>query len=528
MKRLLILLAAALWMGASSAGAVTFKWAADGDAVSIDPYNVQESFTLGFTGNIYDGLVQWNKDLTKVEPGLAESWTTPNPTTWEFKLRRGVKFQDGSDFTSADVAFSYQRGMSASSDIKTNFISVASVEAKDPFTVVIQTKEPNPILLKDISYWWIMSKAWCEKNKAVEVADIRKGTENFASRNANGTGAFILTSRQADVKTTLKRNPNWWGWKAKSAEASSNIDDVVFTPIKQEATRVAALLSGDVDMVYTLPVQDLGRVQGAGLKVYQTPELRTIYIGMDQSRPELLESDVKGKNPLKDVRVRKAMYMAIDENTIVSRVMRGSASPATTMIVTFGTGFDPSFKRLPFDPDAAKKLLADAGYPNGFTVGFDCPNDRYVNDEQICQAVTAMWARIGITAKLNAQTKSLYFNKILKRDTSVYMLGWSPATVDALNVLDSLLYTPDPKGGKGRFNLGSYSDAKLDNLAEEARKEFDANKRTKLLQQALTISNNDVATIPLHYQQVVWGSKANVDLAQRADNQFSWYWVSMK
>ncbi|HEX7928885.1 MAG TPA: ABC transporter substrate-binding protein, partial [bacterium] len=452
----------------------------------------------------------------------------PNPTTWEFKLRHNVKFHDGSEFTSADVVFSYNRAMSQSSDIKTNFISVAKVEAKDKYTVVITTKEPNPILLKDISYWWIMSKAWCEANKAVDVADIRKGTENFASRNANGTGAFILTGRQADVKTTLKRNPNWWGWKTASVGATSNVDEVVFTPIKQDATRVAALLSGDIDMVYTLPVQDMGRIKGAGMKVYQIPELRTIFIGFDQSRAELLESDVKGKNPFKDVRVRKALYMAVDENAIVSRVMQGAATPAPLMIVPFGTGYDSNYKRAAYDPEGAKKLLAEAGYPNGFSVGFDCPNDRYVNDAQICQAVTAMWDRIGVKAKLNAQTKSLYFNKILKRDTSVYLLGWSPATVDALNVLDSLLYTPSPEGGKGRFNLGSFSNTKVDSLAEQARKEFDAAKRTKYLQEALTTAANDFSNVPLHYQQVIWGSKANVSSDPRADNQFSWYWVTMK
>jgi peptide/nickel transport system substrate-binding protein len=526
MKRLLILLAALL-AGVGSAGAVTFKWAADGDAVSMDPYNVNESFTLGFTGNIYDGLVQRGKDLS-IGPGLAESWKTPDPNTWEFTLRRGVKFHDGSDFTSADVVFSWQRAISQGSDLKGYFISVDKVEAKDPYTVVIRTKQPNPILLADISYWWIMSKAWCEKNKAVDVADIRKGTENHASRNANGTGAFILTSRQAGVKTTLKRNPGWWGWKARSTQANSNIDEVIFTPIGQDATRVAALLSGDIDMVYTLPVQDLDRVRGAGLKVYQAPELRTIFLGLDQARPELLESDVKGKNPFKDVRVRKAMYMAIDEDTIVSRVMRGAATPAKGMVVDFVTGYNGNFKRYPYDPEGAKKLLAEAGYPNGFTVGFDCPNDRYVNDAQICQAVAAMWARIGINAKLNAQTKSLYFNKILKRDTSVYLLGWSPATVDGLNVLDNLFYTPDDKAGKGRFNLGSYSNPKVDALTEQARAEFDPKKRAKLLQEALDMAHADVGSIPLHYQQVIWGSKKGIDLVIRADNQFGWYWVTSK
>jgi peptide/nickel transport system substrate-binding protein len=525
MKRLFILLAAAMWIGAGSAGAVTFKWAADGDAVSMDPYYFNESFTTGFLANVYEGLVMRGKDLS-IGPGLAESWRNLDPNTWEFKLRRGVKFHDGSDFTAEDVVFSWHRVTSPDSNFRVYFLSVDKVEAKDAHTVIIHTKSPNPLLLSDISYWWILNKAWCEKNKAVEVANISKGQENYATRNANGTGAFILTSRQAAVKTTLKRNPDWWGWKAKVGD--SNIDDVVFTPITQDATRVAALLSGDIDMVYTLPVQDLDRVKQAGFKVYQEAELRTIFLGMDQARPELLESNIKGKNPFKDIRVRKALYQAIDENAIVSRVMRGAATPARGMVVDFVNGYDSNFQRYPYDPDAAKKLLAEAGYPDGFTVGFDCPNDRYVNDAQVCQAVTAMWARIGITAKLNAQTKSLYFTKALKRDTSIFLLGWSPATVDGLNVLDNLIYTPDEKSGKGQFNLGAYSNHKIDALTEQARNEFDPKKRTKLLQEALDMSVADVGHIPLHYQQVLWASKAGINLVQRADNNFGWIWVTVK
>jgi peptide/nickel transport system substrate-binding protein len=525
MKRLFILLAAALVIGAGSAGAVTFKWGADGDAVSMDPYFFNESFTTGFMGNVYEGLVLRGKDLT-VGPGLAESWRNVDPVTWEFKLRSGVKYHDGTDFTADDVVFSWHRATSAGSDFKAYFLSVEKVEAKDPHTVIIRTKYPNPILLSDISYWWILSKAWCEKNQAVDVADIRKGQENHASRNANGTGAFILTSRQAGVKTTLRRNPNWWGWKAKFGD--SNIDDVVFTPIGQDATRVAALLSGDIDMIYTVPVQDIDRVKQGGFKVHQEAELRTIFLGMDQARDELLESSVKGKNPFKDVRVRRAMFQAIDENAIVSRVMRGAASPARGMVVDFVNGYDPAFQRYPYDPDAAKKLLSEAGYPNGFTVGFDCPNDRYVNDAQICQAVAAMWARIGVTANLNAQTKSLFFAKALAYKSSIFMLGWSPATVDGLNALDNLIYTRDEKTGKGRFNLGGYSNLKVDALTEQARNEFDPKKRTKLLQEALDLSVTDVGHIPLHYQQVVWASKVGINLVQRADNNFSWYWVTVK
>jgi peptide/nickel transport system substrate-binding protein len=530
MKRILLavgLVAATAWAAGvftATAGAVTFRWTNDGDALSMDPYMVNETFSLFTASNIYDPLVMRDQNL-KVRSALAESWKNTTPTTWELKLRKGVKFHDGADFSADDVLFSYHRVLSQGSDLKGNFANVVSIEAKDAHTIVITTKVPDPILLSLLTTWSIMSKEWAEKNNAQEVTDVRKGTENYATRNANGTGAYMLVSREADVKTVLKRNPNWWGWKDKSL-GDGNVDEVVFTPIKQDATRVAALLSGDVDMNYNMPAQDVARVKSAGMKVYQGPELRTIFIGMDQKRDELLESDVKGKNPFKDKRVRLALYLAIDEDSIVSKIMQGAATPATGMVVKEVTGFDPKFKRLGYDPERAKKLLAEAGYPNGFSVGMDCPNDRYVNDALICQAVVSMWAKIGVNAKLLAQPKAQYFPKILSRNTSLYMLGWTPVTIDGLDALDNLLLTPGEK--IGRFNLGSYSNPKVDEWANEARLELNAAKRTKHLQDALDLAHSDVGSIPLHYQQVIWASSAKVDLTQLASNYFEFFWVKVK
>jgi len=511
--------------GALSADAVTLRWANTGDAVSMDPYYFNETFTLGFTGNIYDGLVARGKDL-KIGPALAASWTILDPNTWEFKLRKGVKFHEGQEFTSADVVFSYHRAISAGSDIKANFVSIASIEAKDPYTVIIKTKQPDPILLADLSFWWMLSREWGEKNGATEVADIHHAGVNYATTHANGTGAYMLVSREADVKTVLKKNPDWWGWK--SGFGNSNVDQIVFTPIKESGTRVAALLSGSVDMLYEVPIQDLGRIKAAGGKVFQTAETRTVFLGMDQFRDELIDSSVKGKNPLKDRRVRLALYKAIDEDLIVKQIMKGAAVPATSFVTKEMAGYDPNFKRFAYAPDESKKLLAEAGYPDGFEVGFDCPNDRYVNDAEICQAVAAMWAKIGVKAKLNAQTKSLHFGKIGRLETSIFMLGWAPGTIDGQNALDNLLVTRNDATGYGRFNYGRYSNPKMDALVAEARGELGVGKRTKLLQEALDMAHTDVAAIPLHYQQVIWTAANTVDLAQRADNMFCWYWVNMK
>jgi peptide/nickel transport system substrate-binding protein len=506
----------------SVASADTLRWSNDGDIISTDPYNFQETFALSFLGNVYDTLVTRDQNL-KLVAGLAESWKLTDPNTWEFHLRRGVKFHDGSPFTAQDVLFSYRRIMSPGSDLKSNFGSIAAVEAKDPYTVIIRTKEPNPILLAGLTNLYIMSAAWSQTNKAEGVTDIRKGTENFATRHTDGTGAFELVSREADSRTVLKRNLEWWGWKTGLGQ--SNIDQVVFTPIKQDGTRLAAMLSGDVDMMYSLAPQDVERVKKLGMKVYQRPEIRTMYLNFDTLRDQLLESDVKGKNPFKDRRVRLALYKAIDEDTIVSKIMQGAATAATVMVVPEVTGFDPAAKRLGYNPDEAKKLLAEAGYPNGFSIGFDCTNDRYVNDAQICAAIVSMWAKVGIKANLVTRTKSLHFPKVLSRDTTMYLAGWSPVTLDALNVIDTILRPQNADLTLGRGNFG-YDNPKVTALADQARGELNADKRTRMLQQALDMANEDIATIPLHYQQVIWASRANIDLAQRADNTFNWYWVT--
>jgi peptide/nickel transport system substrate-binding protein len=256
--------------------------------------------------------------------------------------------------------------------------------------------------------------------------------------------------------------------------------------------------------------------------------MRTIFLGFNQWSDELADSSVKGKNPFKDVRVRKAFYQAIDENAIAAKVMRGAATPSGLMVAPTVNGWDKGMNaRLPYDPNASKKLLADAGYPNGFTIGMNCPNDRYVNDEQICQAVAAMLARAGIKVNLLAETKTKYFAKILARNTSFYMLGWTPDTYDAWNPLSSLMATPNDSG-QGKFNLGKYSNAKLDELTHQIQSENDTKKRNAMINEAFRIHTTDVGHIPLHQQALAWAMKDNVSVVQLADNVFVWDWVTVK
>jgi peptide/nickel transport system substrate-binding protein len=516
------LIAAAVALAFGMAQATTLRVANQGDALSMDPHSLNESLQLSFTGSIYEPLVGRDKKLG-LAPALATKWTATSPTVWRFELRKGVTFHDGTPLTADDVVFSFKRAAGDGSDMKGYTSTIKEVRKAGDLAVEIETLAPFPILPDVISLVYIMSQKWCEANKAEKPVDRRKGIENAASFRTNGTGPYRLKERQPSARSVLVRNLNHW------EKFEGNVDEVIFTPIGNDATRVAALLSGELDVMEPVPLQDVDRLKGnPNLKVLQGPELRTIFLGMDQKRDELLSSSVKGKNPFKDVRVRKAFFQAIDIDTIKTRVMRNAATPTGLMVAPGIKGFVPDMnKRLPYDPEAAKKLLADAGYPNGFEVGMNCPNDRYVNDGEICQAVAANLARIGIKVNLAAETKGTYFPKILRRDTSFYMLGWTPGTYDAHNALSNLIATPTDKG-QGQFNLGAYSNAKVDDLTAKIQSETDINKRNAMIAEAFKIHQDDVGHIPLHQQALAWAMKKNVDLVQLADNFMPFKWVTVK
>jgi len=521
--RLAALAAAIVFAGAQAGSAATLKWANNGDVSSMEPYFINETFLLGFLSNVYEPLVGRGKRLELV-PKLAVSWEQTSPTVWRFHLRPNVKFADGSPFSADDVIFSYERVIGEGSDLKSKLGSVKEVTKIDPLTVDFVTKAPDPLLPGSLSTWYIMSKIWCEKNGATKATKASSKEETFANRHTDGTGPFMVTVREPDVRTVAVANPHWWG------KREGNLSEVDFSVIKSDATGVAALLSGEVDMLYTVPIQDVGRINAtAHRKVLQGPEMRTIFLGLQQALPELVDSDVKGKNPFQDVRVRKAFYQAIDEEAIVKKVMRGAATASGLMVAPSVNGWDKALNgRFPYDPAAAKKLLAEAGYAKGFTVGMNCPNDRYVNDEQICQAVVAMLARVGIKANLLAETKSKFFAKLQGRQVSFYLLGWTPDTYDSWNPLFSLLGTYNKDTGRGLFNYGGYSNPKVDALIDQIQSEVDPKKRNAEIADAFKIVKDDVASIPLHQQALAWGIKDDVHLVQLPDNVFVWNWVSVK
>ncbi len=500
-----------LALSVAGASAVHFRWAFQSDIASLDPMSTGDVSTRNIMHNVMDGLVKIGPDM-KVAPALATSWERVDDTKWRFTLRPGVTFHEGQPFTADDVVFSYQRATSANSDTRPRLRMIKSMARIDDATVLIETNGPSPTLLSDLTYLNIYSKQWAEKNDAIEPMKASSGKENYASRNANGTGAFKVASYQPGVKLALQKNEAWWG------KPTGNVDTATFTPITSEATRVAALLDGQVDLIDPVPQQDVPRIQSdPRLKVMVGPEARIIYLGMDQARDELLFSNVKGKNPFKDVRVRQAVYAAIDTATIKDKIMRGAAMQAGTLLTATAFGHDASFnERAPYDLAKARKLLEEAGYPDGFEITLDCSAGRYVNDDKICAAIGPMLARVKIKVNVLAQAPNLYFQKIGKRDTSFYIHGWG-SDPDAQPLMVILMHSPN-KAGAGSWNVGGYANPKVDSLIDAIGGEMDAAKRLGMIREAVDTARKDVSVIPIHQQMLAWGMTKKVTVIQRPDD----------
>ena len=521
-------IAAAVVLAAPLADAKTLRWSSQGDYLTADPMAQNELLTNSINGHVYESLVERGKQL-QILPALAASWKQTGPLTWVFNLRKGVKWHDGTDFTADDVVFSIVRLQGKTSNFRVYGNAVGTPRKIDQYTVELTTPVPNPVMLEMLANsLFMVNKAWCEKNNAVNAQDFTNKEESYTARNAMGTGPFILVSRDPDVKSVFKKNPGWWG--LKEGRFDGNVDEIVYTPIKQENTRMSALLSGELDFVLDPPVQDVSKLkEDKTLKVWEGDEMRIILIAMDQARDELLFSDVKGKNPLKDVRVRAALYNAIDVNAIKTQIMRGLATPTAIALPNpKGEGISATLeKRLPYDPEAGKKLLAEAGYANGFGFTLHCPNDRYVNDEKICVALAGMWARIGLNVKVEAMPKAQYFQRTPKKEFSVMLQGWGDTNRDAMFTLKPVLHSFNT-AGYGDSNYGNFKNAELDALIEKAESEMDAPTRQGLINSAVELIQREVLVIPLHRQVVPWASRANIRLVHRPDNKFAPLWIKMQ
>jgi peptide/nickel transport system substrate-binding protein len=517
-------LIAAVLLPVCMAQAQTLRWASQGDAQTMDPHSQNEGLTNQINGQVYETLVQRDRQLNLV-PGLALSWQQTGPLAWRLNLRPNVKFHDGTPFTAADVVFTVQRAKELTSQLNVYANALGTAVAVDPVTVDFRLDRVNPIFLQHLSTVPIMSRAWSEKNKVTRPLDFKNKEESHASFHANGTGPYMLVQRQPGIKTTFKRNPVWWG------KFEGNVQEIVYTPIANDATRLAALVSGEIDFVLDPAPRDVARLRNtSGVKIIDGPENRIVFLGMDQARDKLLYAKVPGdKNPFKDRRVRMALYQAIDIEVIRAKLMNGQSAPTGGMTPSpAGAYNDPQIEgRFPFNLAAARALMTEAGYADGFEITLDCPNNRYVNDEEICIALATMWAQLKVKVRINAMPRATYFPKLEKLDTSVFLYGWGGAITDAETSMTPLMRNRGDKG-IGQYNYGDVRNEKFDALAAQSSVEPDPKKREELVRAALREWREQVHTIPLHRQVIPWAARAHVQAVHRADNWLQVPWVSIK
>ena len=511
-----ILLAVFLIFASNTSFAKVIKWSMQGDSLTLDPHAQNEGPTTQVSRQVYEALVTRGLDMS-IGPQLATKWKAVDPNTWYFFLRNDVKFSNGQKMTSEDVVFSILRAKQPTSDFKEYISTISGVKAIDDYTIQIKTSKPNPILLNQLSNIFIMSKQWASENFAVVPQNWDAGQETFSAVNAMGTGPFKITLREPNTKTVFKKNKKWWG------NVEHNITEIQLLPIKNAATRVAALLSGEIDIVTDAPVQDLARISSsAGHKVESTPQMRTIFLGMDQAADQLRSGNT-GDNPFKKKEVRQALYQAIDIEAIKKKVMRGLSEPAGIITFPGVNGYTKELdKRLPYDVDAAKKLLADAGYPKGFDVELRCPNDRYVNDEAICTAVVGMLGKIGVNVNLFAQTKSKHFKELKEDKGDFYMLGWGVPTLDSHYVFHYLYESG------ASWNKVNFSNSEVDAAIRVMEGEVDLDKRNAAIANAWKIVKDDISYLPLHHQVISWATKKNVDVPIRPNNEPLFRFASFK
>jgi peptide/nickel transport system substrate-binding protein len=492
-------------LAALPAAARTLRLASAFDPQSMDPHALALLYQSRVVSQVYDSLVNRDREF-RLEPALATSWKMVDARTWRFALRPNVKFHDGTPMTADDVVFSIGRALAKTSQRAFQLRGVTGARRVDELTVDVLLAAPDAVLPEKMIFVGIMSRAWAERHGVQQPQDFNAKQETHAVRNANGTGPFVLKRYEPDARTVLAANPNWWG--RGTAFGSGNLTEVVYAVIQSDATRMAALATGEADFVIDPPFQDIARLaQDRRLKFASTTDIGTQYLGFDQWRAELESSDARGRNPFRDLRVRRAVYQAIDIDSIVAKVLRGQASPTGSFVSPLVTGYLPELeRRLPYDPAAARALLKDAGYPNGFTVQLDCVNVTF--RAAVCQAITAMLAQVGIRATFQPSPSALFFPKLTQATSSFFEFGWIPTT-DAWSMLNSIVRSYDGTGA-GQFNGGRYSSAKLDGLIDAIRIEPDADRRRQLVGDALRLMADDLPLLPLYRRRINWVMRPNI------------------
>lgn len=509
-------LAALLLGGYASAAELRIGTAAEPSSLDPHYHNLTPNNTV--RRHIFESLVDQDAKQRLI-PALAESWHAVDDKTWEFKLRKGVKFHDGSEFSAQDFVYTLCRIPNVANSPSSFTLytkGVDAVETPDPYTIIVKTAAPYPLLPVEMTTFGIISAkaAGGEKvtfDKTGCKADSWPATQAFNDGTlAIGTGPFKLAEYRKGERIVLDRNPDYWGTKPEW-------DKVTFRPITSDGPRMAALLAGDVDLVDEPPLQDLERLRkDPKVSVVETLSNRVVYLALDQAEPTPTIKGTDGKNPLRDIRVREALSLAIDREAIVKRIMNSTAEPAAQLLAPGLFGTNPDLK-VKSDPKKAKELLAAAGYPNGFELTIGTPNDRYINDEKIAQAVAQMYSRIGIKTQVDAATVNVFFSRRNKGEFSVYLAGWSAATGEASSPLKSLVATRIKEKGFGPTNYTSYSNPKLDELLTKALATVDDAAREKLLAETMKVAMEDYAVLPLHYEVTSWAMRKDLSYEPRAD-----------
>lgn len=522
------LVVALLLPSAALAQGKTLRYASAFDPQTMDPHALALLYQTRVVTQVYEGLVNRGKDF-RLEPSLATSWEMVNPTTWRFKLRQGVKFHDGAPFTAEDAVFSIERALDKASQRKNQMLGIQGARKVDASTIEVNTAQPDAVLPEKLWLVGMMSKPWAEKHGVLKPQDYNAKQETYAVRNANGTGPYVLQRYEADVRTVLKANPVWWG--KGTAELAGrfgggNVDEVHYQVIQSDATRLAALQSGQVDFVIDPPFQDLARLKtDKSLKVSETDDIGTQYLALNQHSAELGGSDVKGRNPFKDLRVRRAVQLAIDTELIVRQVLRGEGRVTGSFFSPQVDGHLPEFEPRPkADPAAARALLKEAGYENGFSVQMDCVNVAW--RASVCQAAASMLEKVGIRASLVTSPSSIFFPKLSQGTGFLLEFGWSPST-DPWNILQSLVRSNDGLAA-GAFNAGRYSNPKLDALIDGIRVEPNLAKRRQMTGDAMRILAAELPLIPLYRRQHNWVMRPNIDVVQWPNDVLELRWVTMR
>jgi peptide/nickel transport system substrate-binding protein len=506
---ILLALAALPW-APPPAQAATLRWAASRDIGSLDPDSYGDTFTLAFLNHVYEALVRYDEHL-KIEPALATSWEMIEPTVWRFHLRPGVRFHDGAPLTAEDVVASLRRATDDLSPLKGNLVAFKSARAVDAATVDIELNSRYPLLLNDLTNIFVFSKPWLVANHTEVATDFGRKIEGYATFHANGTGPFKVESRAADSRTVLVVNPGWWD------KRRHNLDRIEFLPINSDATRIAALTTGEVNFSNAIPLQSAPQLASQpGVKLLMATELRTVFFTFNFA--EITQAGEP--NPLRDKRVRQALYQAIDIEQLRRAVMRNQSRNTGALVAPAIPGYRPQQDvRLPYDLAAAKKLMAAAGVKDGLALTLVCTPEGYVNEEQICQAATAMWARLGVKVELQLGTRAAMTQRRVGGKFDITPLGWAnePA-IDAESILMQVVHSKT--AGNGLFDWGGWGMPEIDRLTDAAAGELDTAKRLGEEAQALEIAGANVLFIPLHQQPMAWATRADVThVVQLPDNK---------